>query len=446
MSTSRAGLDRRFLLVIFGAGLVLRLLWQFQIDGSLSAFTPMGEATNVAIALAEGRGFADAYFAGSGPTAHLMPVNPALAALMLTVFGIGTPASNVALLGLALAQVGFAYLMLARLFDRLGVAPIVLRLSLVTLCLLPVFVQREVIDFRYWEGALALGLAAASMAMLARHRAAASMSLGAKARAALLAAVTFLVSPVAGVAVVACWAVFSLRTEPFRNAMLSAATVAAAFALVVGPWALRNHLALGTPVVRSNAGLELAIANHPAALSAAPAGFTFTDRVTEIHPVKGQQGRARMAAAGGEVEYYRRLGAEAQAWIVAHPADFMRLTVRHARQLHFPERWAFEINQWDQYNAQRAAMIALVHALGLLSLAIGLLSGRRGYAMLAIYLASVTLTYAIVQPVPRYTYLVYGPLVFVALDGLTRAVRWVRRAVRHPRSATARVTTEPLSA
>jgi len=423
-------IDRRFLIVVFAAGLLLRVIWQIKINGSLSTFAEVGEATRVAMALAEGRGFADAYFEGSGPTAHLLPVNPALAALMMTLFGIKTPASNVALLCLALAQVGFAYAMLMRLFNRLGVAQVALRWSLVALCILPVFVQREVIDFRYWEGALAVGLAAASLAMLAGQDTAASMSLRAKGAAALLGALTFLVSPVAGSAVVTCWAVFSLRTEPFRKTLVSTAAIAAAFALVLGPWAIRNHLALGTPVlVRSNAGLELALANHSAALSDRPGNTTFAERIAEIHPYIGHQARAAMAAAGGEVAYSRRLGQEAQLWIVAHPKDFVRLTMRHVRQLYFPERWAFEYNALDRFSAQNAAIIALINALGLISLAIGLISSRRGYAMLAIYLAWVTLTYAVLQPVPRYTYLIYGPLLFVAFDGLTRAAYAVQRAL-----------------
>ena len=38
-----------------------------------------GEAPNVAIALAHGRGFSDAFFVGQGPTAHLLPIAPAIA-------------------------------------------------------------------------------------------------------------------------------------------------------------------------------------------------------------------------------------------------------------------------------------------------------------------------------------------------------------------------------
>lgn len=419
-----ATIDRRFLFAILGAGLLLRLLWQVQINGSLAVFAGAGEATRVAMAIAEGRGFADAYFAGSGPTAHLLPVNPGIAGLVMTLFGIDTPGSNIVLVAVALAQVGFAYLMLIRLFARIGIDPVALRWSLLALCLLPVFVQREVIDFRYWEGALAVGLAAASLAMLAGHARADAMTSRDKIRAALLTAFTFFVSPTVGLAVVACWALFSLRTERFRESLMSAAILAGAFAIFLAPWAVRNQLALGeTVIVRSNAGLELALANHPAALSNRPTIETFADRIVAIHPYHGGNARVAMKAAGGEVPYARQLGDEAKAWIVAHPADFVRLSLGHIRQLYFPEDWAYRYNESDRFNPQRAMIIALVNAIGLLSLGFGLVTRRRGYAMLATYIGCVTLFYAVVQPIPRYTYLVYMPLMFVAIDGLLRAAR-----------------------
>jgi hypothetical protein len=419
-----ATIDGRFLFAILGAGLLLRLLWQVQINGNLTAFAGAGEATRVAMAIAEGRGFADAYFVGSGPTAHLLPVNPGIAGIVMALFGIDTPGSNIMLVAVALMQVGFAYLMLMRLFTRIGADPVTLRWSLLALCLLPVFVQREVIDFRYWEGALAVGLAAASLAMLAGTARADVMTLRDKMLAALLMAFTFFVSPTVGLAVVTCWALFSLRTEQFRASFVSAAIVAGSFAVFLAPWAIRNQIALGeTVIVRSNAGLELALANHSGALSDRPTIKTFADRIVAIHPYHGRTARVAMTAAGGEVLYSRQLGAEAKAWIVAHPMDFVRLSLGHIRQLYFPEDWAYRYNESDRFNPQRAVIIALVNAIGLLSLGFGLVTRRRGYAMLATYIGCITLTYAVIQPIPRYTYLVYAPLMFVAVDGLVRAAR-----------------------
>ncbi len=425
MNTPRpTTIEPRIMVAMLCAGLILRLLWLTQINGGLTGFTGAGEATRGAMAIAQGRGFADVYFAGSGPTAHLLPVNPGMAGLVMAALGIDTPASNLALLALALAQVGFAYFMLARLFGRLGMDAVALRWGLIALCLLPVFVQREVIDFRYWEGALAVGLAAASLAQLAAHGRADAMTPRDKGGAALLAALTFFISPTAGLAVIACWALFSLRTEPLRASFLSAALLGLALTAFLGPWAIRNRAAVGSAVlVRSNAGLEIALANYPAAANGRPTIETFTKRIIEIHPYHGAGARSAMIAAGGEVAYSHRLGEQARAWIVANPATFARLSLGHVRQLYFPEEWAYRLNESDDFNPQRTVLIALVNALGLMSLAWGLATRRRGFGMLAVYISGVTGAYAVVQPITRYTYLLYPLLMFIAIDGVLRAAR-----------------------
>jgi hypothetical protein len=421
-------IEPRIVAVLLGAGLSLRLAWLWQINGGLTGFTGSGEATRVAMAIARGRGFADVYFTGSGPTAHLLPVNPGMAGLIMAAFGIDTPASNLALLGLALVQVGFAYVMLTRLFGRIGFDAVAVRWGLVALCLLPAFVQREVIDFRYWEGALAVGLAAASLAQLARYSRADQMTQRNKVAAALLAALTFFVSPTAGLAVMACWGLFSLLTESLRATLVSAAMLGLALSAFLGPWTVRNYNALGSAVlVRSNAGLEIALANYPAATNGRPTIETFQQRIIDIHPYHGVRARAAMIAAGGEVAYSHRLGEQAEQWIVANPARFAKLSLGHVRQLYFPEEWAYRLNESDAFNPQRSVLIALVSALGLLSLAWGLLTRRRGYAMLAVYVASVTTAYAFVQPITRYTYLLYPMLMFIAIDGVLRAARSVGR-------------------
>lgn len=443
ISIRPTAIERRVVIAVLCAGLVLRLLWLVQINGGLTGFAGAGEATRVAMAIAQGRGFADVYFAGSGPTAHLLPVNPGMAGLVMASLGIDTPASNLALLAFALAQVGFAYVMLARLFGRIGVDAVALRWGLIALCLLPVFVQREVIDFRYWEGALAVGLAAASLAQLAAHQRADTMTMRDKAGAALLAALTFFISPTTGVAVMACWALFSLRTESFRAAMVSAGLLALALALFLGPWALRNQAALGTPVlVRSNAGLEIALANYPAATNGRPTIDTFVERIIEIHPYHGLGARAAMVAAGGEVAYSRHLGHEAWRWIAAHPGSFARLSLGHVRQLYFPDEWAYRLNESDRFNPQRTVLIALVNALGLLSLGWGLVKRRHGYAMLGVYIGVVTAAYAIVQPITRYTYLLYPLMMFIAVDGVLRAVRAMIQARVSRGSVAARLAPE----
>ncbi|MFL6788142.1 MAG: hypothetical protein ACJ8FC_05730, partial [Sphingomicrobium sp.] len=68
--------DLPLILLLLSGGLILRLFWVDRLLGGPGVFQHAGEATLIAQALADGRGFADAYFPGSGPTAHLSPAVP----------------------------------------------------------------------------------------------------------------------------------------------------------------------------------------------------------------------------------------------------------------------------------------------------------------------------------------------------------------------------------
>jgi hypothetical protein len=192
---------------------------------------------------------------------------------------------------------------------------------------------------------------------------------------------------------------------------------------------VRNMIAMDSgPLLRSNVGLEMALANHPGALADLPPATAYTKRLDDIHPFVSERARAAMEAAGGEVAYSATLGRATNKWIAAHPTDFVQLSLRHLRQLFFPEPWMFVFSESDGRVASRALVAALVNLVGLIGLGAGLAQRRRGYGALAVMLACVSLPYMLVQPMPRYTYLLYGPLLFVAMDSMTRA--WARRAAQ----------------
>ena len=416
--------DAVFTVLVLCGGVALRLIWWIDAKGSLAAFHFGGEATRAAISIANGQGLADVFFPGSGPSAHLMPLFPAIVAVPIWLFGIFHPATSLILLAFSLAQVGLAYLLLMRLFRKLDADPAALRWSLAFLSMVPVFVMREVADFRYWEGAVALAMTAASLSWVAAAEQRRSLLIGEIAGSSLLAALTFFLSPPVGVAVMGCWATFALRFLPLSKSLGFAATMVAALTLFIAPWAIRNQQQLGHPVLlRSNAGLELAIANHNQALSALPQAQILSDRLRAIHPFHGAAGRARVVESGGEIAYSNRLGAETLAWIGTNPGGFATLCLRHLRQFFFPEPWQFDMADPDRFHRARSWIVGMVDALGLAFLAVGLLQRRRGYWMLAVYFASVSLTYMLVQPIPRYTYLVYLPLLFIAFDGAYRSLK-----------------------
>ncbi|WP_448659891.1 hypothetical protein ACPVPU_05095 [Sphingomonas sp. CJ99] len=417
--------DWRFLLWLVAAGIALRLIWQVAVLGvPLTQFLGAGEATRVALSLARTGVFGDAFHAGYGPTAHLSPVSPSIAAGIMLALGVDTPAANVALLTWSLGQAAAGWCLLVLLFRRLQLDATALRLGMAVLCLMPVFIGDEVIVFRFWDGALALMLVLVNLTLVIAMADARDPDLRVLGAISALAAATLFVSPAAGMAIGLCWGAWGLAHLSWRRLAGFAAMGAAALTLMVLPWAIRNQQMIGEPVLlRSNAGLELAIGNHPQALSGRPHGEVFAERLREVQPYFSPRARAQIARMGGEAAYSRALGAEAMAWIADHPAGFVTLCARHVRQFFFPEPWQLEMT----WAGPRAAMMGLVSGIGLIGLAIGLWRGRRGYPVIALYLGAVALPYAVVQPTQRYAYLIHGILVMLAADAVVRLVRHLAR-------------------
>jgi len=413
------------LLLLLG-GVALRLLLLHAGDDGLTGFYGGGEATRIALAIARTGTFADAYYEGYGPTAHLLPLLPGIAGFIFWLFGPLSVPANLALLGWSLLQTFASYLLLRRLFLRLEMDATAVRWGLALLCLVPIFQPQETIDFRYWEGAAAVTLAALNLNLLLALNVRARIEKRALLLAAALAALTFFVSPAAGLGIYACWGLFALHRLGLARAVQFGGLCAAALALLVVPWAMRNAAMLGEPVpLRSNFGLEIAIANHPAAVPGDRPAETFVERMLAIHPYHSRPARAELAREGGEIAYARNLAAETKRWITAHPLDFARLTARHLRQFFFPSPWQFYFTGWEEWRHAPSILLSLVSLFGLLGLGAATFRRRRGYGWLAAYIIGAALPYAIVQPLPRYSYLVYGMLAFLAVEALLLAGRYV---------------------
>ena len=418
-SQPKAQDEAHFLMLLLAGGVLLRLLWLWLSHNALGELLDAGEASRVALAFAQQGSLADAYFQGQGPTAHLLPTNPAIAGSILWLFGLGSTVASLVLLGWSLLQTFAAILLLRALFSALGAGERTLRWGTALLCLLPLFVQQETIDFRYWEGAMAVTLGAANLLLLVTLEELPVLKPRVMLGIAALAAVTFFVSPPVGLAVDLCWAIFALRRLPFREMLKFAGLSAAALALLVGPWALRNQTVLGAPILlRSNFGLELAVANHPAALSDRASEYVFADRLRDIHPSGNTKTRALIAERGGEIRHAQALGTESRRWIAANPADFARLYMRHIREFFFPRPWQMYFTGWEGMREGRAYGVSIIQLLGLIGLAMGLRSRRRGYWLLAVYVAALALPFGLFQPMARYIYLIYGLLAFLAVEAL----------------------------
>jgi len=420
-----------FFAVLLVVGIAFRLIWLLHVRGPIDAPTGSAEASRVALAIADGRGIADAFYKGYGPTAHLLPVSPAIAGLILWCFGPATAAANLALLAWCVAQVAIAYFLLYRLFQALGTDPVVTRWGLALLCLIVPFVPQETVDFRYWEGGTALCLGAASLMLIVRYDRDGEPTLRGTIVAALLFAVTFFISPPVGMATGLCWALLAISQFSIRRCLQLASFAVIALVLIVTPWAIRNERALGAPIaLRSDLGLELALANHPAALSDKKPELVFQDRLAAIHPFERAAKPRFIVKPGGEVAYSKRLEEQTWRWIEANPTGFAILSIRHLSEFYFPRPWQMFFSGWGGMRTQRAVVISIVDLLGLLGLAFGLFRRRPGYWILATYVGAVGLQYAFFQPTARYTYLVYGPLAFLAVEAVKAVAAAMSERVR----------------
>lgn len=383
----------------------------------------LGEADNVAVAIASGRGIADAYHVGQGATAHLMPVSPGIAAGVYALVGIRTPASWVILSAWSIALSLLSIILLGRVFGRLGLTERTRLVATAYLCLVPVYLGQEAVVFGVWEGALAVVLMAGVLLQLTEEGG--RETFAARAKLAVTTAVTAFVNPLIGLAGFGAAVIGNRRTWTVRQTVGFIALSAAAIACLFGPWALRNQQLLGAPVItRSNAGLELALATNPEMLGERPREDVFYEQLKRIHPTANADAY-RQVQTIGEVAYSRQLGDAATAWIKAHPAEEARLILFHLRNSFAPEPWLFRI--WTQAPGSRvrSLLASLAGVLGLIGIALGLIQRRRGWILIAIMVGGPAILLSPFQPISRYIYIFYTMLVFSAVFAIQSLLyRW----------------------
>lgn len=422
----RSGAARWIALLALGAGLIERIGWAVLRHEPFAT----GEAARVAVALAEGRGFADAFAVGQGPTAHLLPLSPMAAASVYRLFGVHSAASEALLILWALALTFGCYILFAKIFERLASPPAAVLGGFVLLCLMPTYTGIEVFDFRIWEGALGLAIGGALLALVVAgeggvHPRRLTLWLGA------LPALAFFISPPIGLAAMAASGLFLWR----RRGRVRAAGVVLSglltLAALVIPWTARNALVMGHPIwLRDNLGLELAVANHPGAVGAADPKRVFDDRLAAIHPFVGPAPYRAMEQAGGEIAYAKARGHEAVRWMAAHPASVARLWLGHVREMVFTRPWLFQTAHGVWLPVARSALVAIlaVLAIGGLLLAWARRDGRYAYA--ALYVALPIACYIPFQPINRYTWLLYPALAYLAADAIARLAALSRGRAR----------------
>lgn len=417
-----------YLLLLFG---LLGRIWWLAVR--LKDQYVGGEALNVARSVARTGNIADAFGRGSGLTAHLPPVLVVYAGYVYRIFGMPSQVSDFILSATSVITVLAAGYLLFLSFKEIGMTPLWRLGALAVFCILPLFPQLEMVTFRIWEGGLASFLAALLLYCVTRPEPVGSQSLRPWIVSSIVGSVLFFLNPAAGLAGFAMLGVWLIRERRIDTWPKHVASAAIVLAVVLAPWTIRNYEAFGRFIpLRSNMGMELALANHPGALSNRDPKTVMVDRLHEIHPQESQHAFDRMQAMGGERVYADRLGAEAKAWIVAHPTQFAELCVRHVIQFYFPPEWQWNIyiNFPTRTMKLKLLLVYLVSALGLLGAVAGLLRWRGPYFYPAIMVLVPAVTYAVVQPVLRYHYLIHGITIFLGIEFVRRVVNLVLSRTR----------------
>jgi hypothetical protein len=395
------------------AGITLRLVW-LAMRGTIDHAG--GEAFNTAVAFARAGNLSDSFQLGQGPTAHLTPLPPLIAGAVYGALGVKSFPSELLLLSWSLSLTAVGSWFFFRAFEAAGTSRAALLLGLAGFWLLPMNFHLEAVMFRVWEGALATALAAFLIYRVIQIDRKGSAGWIEIALFSLLAAVLFLVNPPLGLAGYAAALLLMVRTQPLGRWIGIVATAAIALAAVLGPWALRNERVMGSFIpLRSNFGLELAVANHPAAARGGDDKRIFLARMQEIHPYTSRSAYDRLELAGGEVAYAEKLGRETRAWIASNPIDFARLSAKHVRQFFFPPAWFYSINDnSSQAVGIRQAVMWALALLGLAGAALAMVQRRRRFDYLVVLILVPVLPYAITQPILRYRYLTYASMMFFA--------------------------------
>jgi hypothetical protein len=418
-------------IAVFAAiGVAIRLAWLKAVH-YLDIPARAGEATNVAWSLARHGTFADAFFAHQGPTVHLLPTAPLISSALIRLCGDRLETAGVVLAIWCLVQIGVAFGLAALLFRRIGASPTIVERTLILVALIPIYIPEEMFDFQFWENGIATALAAANLLLLAALDRKANWRHRDRTAIALLSALCFFVNPPAGLAIDCCWAICILRRRPLGDAAATAGLCALALALLVTPWAMRNQAALGEPVLlRSDFGLELTLGADPGQAVARDKIERFAHRAIALHPYAGAPARRAMIAAGGELAYSRKLGSRTWQWIRRNPTTYAWIALRHYREFFLPDPWQLDLSEWKAWERIRAASIGVVNAVGLIGLIVGLLLGYRLYGYLLGYTLIAALPYALVQPIPRYTYIIFPVLAFAAVRFVSEGVAVIARRAR----------------
>jgi len=385
------------------------------------------EAMNVAYSFARTGSFADAYFAGQGPTAHLTPIMPFIVGTLIRLPGTHEDITQILLLIFSLGQVAAAYLIGFAIF-KLRFGSTIALLGLLVLSI-PVMPTAETTLFRYWDGAAAAILVGLLFLIIDTDEPLKRPEILA---AGLLLAVLIFLNQIVGLSMAAA-ATAALVHRRFRSLLSLGCVTAVALAALVGPWAFRNEQELGRAIpFRSNLNLELSIAFYQGAVDPADPRREFSHRLASVHPLLSKASQLRIRQIG-EVRFFDELGRTTRAWIEQHPDEALRLAFRHWVSFFAPGLWLFGF--YDDENIQKLGSIVFpaIMILGMWSATVNFVRIRLA-RMTFVFAMCSSIMYILSQPVPRYSYPVYIQMAFWSVSFVASLARGWKRGRLFPSS------------
>ncbi len=396
---------------IFLTAVCVRVAWlptMSRVDLTSNTVTPDGqrsfdECINIALALHAGKGFADPFWGGlTGPSAHCAPAFPAVTAAIFSVFGAGTEG---ALARDMLNTTGYALLFASLpLFSAaLGMTRAPGLVAGFAAALYPLYDQREISRGRdEWLAALIGMLVLVYALRLARRETltrSAALGYGAAWGALMYVHPAMVMILPAHLPIV-----LLARKRPAAQRLSFAATMTAAFLLVILPWTIRDRVTMGAWMfMRDDLGMELEVSNGDGATPSIQANLA-TGWFCSQHPNCSHPVAVRMLEMG-ELEFNRQAMATAVSWIRSHPARFADLTFRRTV--------AFWIGERSEPFRLPLRVILLV--LGLAGLRLMWGAGLRiETALLGAVWIAYPLAYYVVQRIDRYQAPIYPEILLPA--------------------------------
>ncbi len=415
---------------LFWAALLVRVLYMtlahtYRIRPYEDHFDFGWEMARIARALVNGYGYADPFITGhTGPTAWLPPAYTLLIAAAFKLFGVYTPLSAWVLLALnsvfSAVTALMVYEIAARVFNR--------KVALWSGWIWALYPAAMQFAVRWvWEMSLTAMLFSWALVIALRVRGVVGIEANVESRTietrtretqttarwlafgllwgliALSNPSLLLFLPVCGI-----WMLLGARqrSRVFGKAVLAGVV----FVACLTPWAWRNWTVFHAFIpIRGNFGAELYLGNAPESI-----GMPWGTSVTSEHDL-------RSYAQLGEVQYVKRQGEMAKAYIAAHPKRFWELSVKR-----FYFFWAgvphpLDRAPWVEYF--RELNYCLFSVTGLLGLALALKRRVPAAGLFAWAFLLLPLTYYFITVQARFRHPL-EPLVAIFTVYLFQSAEW----------------------